>query len=182
MLGNRPIPTNRFASAGTDRQPFERQPYLATHRALAACTREFSRLSTDVVRGAAALHADGVAVEKPVVRQSPGRCIVQLGPVAVTLAWLRSTVDSPADGELLVIVWRGAVAPRGDHIPERAPTPRSAAPAVALREESFVAEAESEESWTWRQPKRADAGACSSAELAARCVERLRLAHAESLV
>jgi hypothetical protein len=155
-----------------------RQPFLASHRALAACTRELARLSDEVVLGVAALPGAGVE-HKAVVRQSPDRCIVQLGPVALTLAWLRSTHESVATGELLVIVWRGAVAPRRQHQPERPATRPAPLPATPLWEQVLTAVGDSEASWAW-QPHSADLGRCSSTELAARCVERLRVAYMES--
>jgi hypothetical protein len=140
----------------------------------------------EVVHQVATLAAAGIE-EKALERLSPGRCIVQLGPVALTLTWLRSTIDSVADGDLLVIVWRGEVAPRGEHLPERMTTPRpGGGPATtALWEEVFVAAGTDEKSWIW-QPKGADlgggGGGYSSTELAARCVERLRLAYEECRV
>lgn len=157
----------------------DRPPYLSTHRALSACTRELARLTHDVVDGVTALHSTGFA-EKPVVRQTPGRCIVQLGPVALTIAWLRSTLDSAADGELLIVVWRGAVAPRGDHKPERAAADRrTPQAATALWEDVLVAGGESEALWVW-QARSTEIAGCSSSALAAQCVERLRAAYALS--
>ncbi|HUF26967.1 MAG TPA: hypothetical protein VMM18_08325 [Gemmatimonadaceae bacterium] len=153
-----------------------RKSFLGTYRALAACTREFAQLTDEVVKRAGALHTAGLA-DKPVVRQMPGRCIVQLGPVALTLAWLRSTLDSVADGELLVIVWRGAVAPRGDHQPERTRETSTPRTAKVLWEDVLIAVAASSADWTW-QAKRADGGSFSSTALADHCVEQLRAAHA----
>jgi hypothetical protein len=157
---------------------YYRQPFLASHKALAACTREFVRLSREVLDGVAAL-ASPTAEEKAVVRQSPERCIIQLGPVALTLAWLRSTHDSVATGELLVIVWRGAVAPRTRHQPERPVTGPAPLAATALWEQVLTAVGDSEASWAW-QPRGAEVGQCSSSELATRCVERLRVAYLET--
>ena len=142
------------------------------------CTRELARLSDDIVRGVAAL--SGTTVEhKAVVRQWPDRCIVQLGPVALTLAWLRSSHDSVATGELLAIVWRGAVAPRRTYEPERPDKRPAPLPATPLWEQVLTAVGDSEASWGWL-PHHAAAGRCSSTELAASCVERLRVAYLES--
>ncbi len=153
--------------------------FLATHRALGACAREIERLCDEVVRGVAALHVAGLE-QKPSVRQSPGRCIVQLGPVALTVTWLRNTLDSVASGELLVIVWRGSVAPRSEHHPEwPAERNQQAAAATALWEEVFSATGSSESSWRWQssgKPRRE----YSSTQLAARCVEKLKGAHAQA--
>ena len=155
------------------------QPFLTSHRAFAACSRELTRLTDEVLQAVAHLPAVD-AEEKPVVRRSPDRCIIQLGPVALTLAWLRGAQDPVAEGELLVIVWQGAVAPRLRHEPERpikGPAPAGATP---LWEEVLVAAGESEDTWAW-QPRAADAPTCSSTELAARCAKRLGAAYQESL-
>ena len=157
---------------------FYRQPFLASHKAVAACTREFVRLSREVVDGVAALSGPA-AEEKAVIRQSPERCIVQLGPVALTLAWLRSTHDSVATGELLAIVWRGSVAPRTKHQPERpvaGPAPLGATP---LWEQVLTPAGDSEATWAW-QPRGTEIGLGSSSALAARCVEQLHAAYLES--
>jgi hypothetical protein len=165
----------RRVDAGTNNY---QRPFLASHKAVAACAREFVRLSREIVDGVAALPA-AMAEEKAVVRQSPERCIVQLGPVALTLAWLRSTNDSIATGELLVIVWRGAVAPRTRHQPERPVTGPAPLAATALWEQVLTPVADSEASWTW-QPRGSEIGQCSSSELALRCVDQLGVAYQES--
>lgn len=156
----------------------EGQPFLETHRALAACTREFGRLADGVVHGVAGLRAAGVE-EQPVVRQSPGRCIVQLGPVALTVAWLRSTLDSVAKGELLVVVWQGAVAPPREHHPERTATAHATRSASVLWEQALTVVAPTDALWTWK-PDSAGSEGYSSAELAAECVQRLGAAYEES--
>jgi hypothetical protein len=155
-----------------------REPFLTTHRALAVCTRELAWLSDEVVRAVKAL-PDTTVMHKAVVRQSPDRCIVQLGPVALTLAWLRSHQDSVQTGELLVIVWRGAVAPRVTYEPERPDRHAAPLPATSLWEQVLMVSAASEAEWGW-QPRDAGAGRCTSTELAARCVERLHVAYLES--
>ena len=155
---------------GTDRSAF-----LASHRALAICSRELEQLAASVVRGVAALTSTGVE-QKWKERLSPGRCIVQLGPVALTITWLRSTMDSVADGDLLVIVWRGAVAPHREHLSERMTTRRAPVAVTALWEAEFVAAATDQASWVW-QPKGVSTTSYSSVELAAQCVERLRVAY-----
>ncbi|MGH7647231.1 MAG: hypothetical protein ACREND_03870 [Gemmatimonadaceae bacterium] len=153
----------------------DRPSFLASHRALAICSRELARLAVDVVRAAGALCGSGVD-DKPVERVSPGRCIVQLGPVALTLTWLRSTIDTVADGDLLVIGWRGSVAPRGEHLPERMTERASPLAPVALWEDVFSAAGTDEASWIWRL-KNSGTGGYSSTELADLSVERLRLAY-----
>jgi hypothetical protein len=156
------------------------RPFLSSHRALAVRARAFERLAAAAVSGVSGLHALAAEPgEKPVVRRSPDRCLVQFGPVALTLAWLRHTIDSVAEGELLVIVWRGMIAPNGrfgNDSTTTACTPVRSA--TVLWEEAFRASATDEASWTWR-PASMDIGGYDSAELADRCVERLRLAYAE---
>jgi hypothetical protein len=153
--------------------------YLGSYRALAACTREFGRLAEEMLHEVKALHAEGV-FEKPEVRTSPDRCILQVGPVALTLTWLRQTIDSAAEGELLIVVWRGIVAPSLTHRPERLLAKRTRVTASALWEEVLIAEATNEASWVWRQPG-SDIAGVASRELAVRTVNRLQIAHAESL-
>lgn len=156
---------------------YYRQPFLASHKAVAACTREFVRLCREVLDGVQALPS-ATPEEKAVIRQSPDRCIVQLGPVALTVAWLRGTHDSVAMGELLVIVWRGSVAPRTKHQPERRATGPAPLAATSLWEEVLTPVAENEASWGW-QPRGTESGQCSSSELATRCLERLNAAYVE---
>ena len=72
-----------------------RTSFLSSHRAQAVCTREFARLSEGLVAATKVL-AVQTSIEPPTVRLSPDRCIVQLGPVALTVAWLRNGTDVPA--------------------------------------------------------------------------------------
>ena len=173
---------------GSTRDAQDRPPFIASHRALAVCTREFARLTNEVALRLAALNSAG-ELEEAYVAQSPGRCIVQLGPVALTIAWLRSRLDVVADGELLVVVWHGNVAPSASRFRERVlkgPASVAAAGPTAkpLWEEVLSVRAESEESWQWlstgaQAPADTVGTAYSSTALAARSVERLRLAYAE---
>ena len=161
---------------GDDRHTRFGLPFLASHRALAVCTRELARLGDEVVRGVAALAA-AAPTEKATVRRSPDRCIVQLGPVALTIAWLRGNHDAVAAGELLVIVWRGAVAPRQRHQPERPATGPAPLGATPLWEQVLAAVGDSEQTWAWQPQNDDQIGRCSSTELAAYCVARLRAAY-----
>ncbi len=163
-------------NVGNDHDWHDRPSFLGSHRALAVCTRELGRLVDGVANGVVGLQADAAA-EKPLVRMSPTRYIVQLGPVALTIAWLRRTLGSVADGELLVAVWRGTVAPRWQNSPERTGTLVSTT-ATVLWEDVLSVEANDEESWRW-QPSPSGDG-YTSAALAERCVERLRAAYAEN--
>ncbi len=165
--------------------------FLSTHRAVAVCAREFSRLSDEMLLAVRALYNSGGYDTPPVFRQSPERCIAQLGNVALTVAWIRHGMESIATGELLVIVWDGMVAPPNDFSPERARLYGKAAPVTALWEEALVPQASSEATWRWHiasSKPAANATAVlefdapprdfSSAELAGHCVARLQQAHA----
>lgn len=161
-----------------DRHSRYSAPFLGSHRALAASARELARLGDEIVRGVGALPGAPPA-EKTTVRRSPGRCIVQLGPVALTTAWLRGTHDAVNAGELLVIVWQGAVAPRSRRQWERPAVGPAAVGATLLWEQVLTPTGDSEETWAWQPQDGDQAGGCSSAELAARCVARLRTAYLE---
>ena len=171
----------RSSAEAADRM--DPRPFLSSHRALAVRLREFARLTEAAVSGVADLHAANAELgEKPVVRRSPDRCLVQFGPVALTVAWLRHTLDTVADGELLVVVWHGHIAPQSSFGSDRTTsliTPVRTA--TVMWEEAFRATAHDEPSWLW-QPAGADIGGYSSTELADRCVERLRLACTESMI
>lgn len=160
------------AASRTDSRPF-----LSSHRAHSVRVREFDRLTEAAVNGVEALAESGAGlVERPVVRRSPDRCLIQFGSVALTLAWLRHTLDSVAEGELLVIVWRGIIASPSVNTADlttMACTPVRSA--TVLWEEALQAVAIDQPTWLWR-PTDTDIGGYRSAELAEQCVERLRLA------
>src|SRR5436189_268439 len=78
----------------------------------AVCAREFDRLADDVAKRVTDL-ADDAKGLKPDVRRSPGRCIVQLGPVALTLSWLRTRAETVSQGRLLIVEWHGTVGANG---------------------------------------------------------------------
>ncbi len=158
-----------------DRQPFhsDRPEYLASHRSLAACQRELSRLTTTLTAEVEAI-ADREG-ETSTIRRTPDRCILQLGPVAITVAWLRTTVDSVAGGQLLVMVWRGMIAGRTKFTPERPSTIPLSGSATIEWQDTLSAEATSEETWLWRAEGGAK-GALSSDALAELCMSKLRTA------
>ena len=166
---------DRHLASAYDRS--ERPLFVLSHRAFATCGQELERLVETVTQECAALCA-AEGAKAPVVRRSPDRCIVQLGPVALSLAWLRGSGSTVAEGELLAIVWRGAVAPRSSHSPERGRIARAAVAPTALWEEGFTVTAENEESWRWQTPA-ADVGAITTTALAERCLGALRRALAE---
>ena len=157
---------------------FASKPFLESHRATSVCAREVGIVSQRLVAGAAGLHEGGIA-DKPVSRQMPGRCIVQLGPVAITAAWICNSQATIGQGELLVIVWRGVVAPPVDIDPERGPSRRASSSATSLWEQSFSPVGSSEDAWCWSPNGRSRDG-CNSSDLATSCLERLRRAHAET--
>jgi hypothetical protein len=154
--------------------------YTTSFRANAACARELSRLYDDITGSLAGARvpADAKAPEEPVVRRSPARCLVQLGPVALTVAWLQRSQGTVADGELLVVVWKGEVAMRTPQGFERAHQHSASSSATSVWETVLVVAAKSENEWGWA-PIGAHDDALSSAALAQQCVERLRAAYAE---
>jgi len=153
--------------------------YTSSFRANAACARELARLYDEIAESLTdgRIPADAKITEEPVVRRSPARCLVQLGPVALTVAWLQRSQGTVADGELLVVVWRGEVAVRTPQGFERAHQHSGATSATALWETVLTVSAQSETQWGWAPA--AGGEAVSSAALARRCVDRLRAAHAE---
>lgn len=170
---------------GNARTDEVRSIFITSHRATAACSRELSRLHEAIVDGletwgvgTAGPADDPSLADAPVVRRTPERCLVQVGPVALTVAWLQRAQGTVADGELLVVVWRGAVAvhpPRGF---ERTVDRAGASSATPVWETVLSATAESEAAWAWVPAGVADV-TLSSATLAGQCIERLRAAHAE---
>lgn len=151
------------------------QAFLATHRGQAAFAREYAKLISAII-------SDATAVGKmdpervPVIRQSPERVIVQLGPVAATVAWLRKGGDSAAIGELLVIYWRGTVASRAGDPTEYNSRRKVVVPPTILWEETLVAFALTETAWTWRTAQ-GNVEGVNSATLAERCIRRLSALH-----
>ena len=159
-------------SAGDASPGSERQAFLGTHRAISVAGREFTRFSDALVAAAKRVATDH-AIEAPTTRLSPDRCIVQLGPVALTVAFIRSGRDIPIGGQLLAIIWRGTIAARGEHIPERLGARKAPAPPVQLWEETHVVSAQSESSWHWH-PRGLDQRGYTSPELAALCMDQLQ--------
>jgi len=155
--------------------------YTSSYRANAACVRELSRLYEEIAASIAEaqdIPADAKGAAEPVVRRSPARCLVQLGPVALTVAWLQRAQGTVADGELLVVVWKGAVAVQAPRGFERTADRAGASSATAVWETVLSATAESEAGWAWVPAGVADV-TLSSTALAEQCIERLRTAHAE---
>src|SRR6185369_4457499 len=76
-------------------------------RAVAICAREFERLADGIAKRAATLGEK--AGTKAEVQRMPDRCIVQLGPVALSVSWVRERVDTVATGRLMIAEWNGTV-------------------------------------------------------------------------
>lgn len=151
--------------------PTARVAFLTTHRAIGVLKREMTRLAKELVTGAK-LVARERAIDAPEVRQTPDQCIVQLGPVALTISWLRNGSDAPHAGQLMAVVWRGIIAPRGDHSPERLGLRGKRVPPVTVWEETSVVSADSEASWHWH-PAGLHGEGYPSPELAARLLAQL---------
>ena len=167
--------TDGIAERRADARTYEvRGSFITSHRATAVCSRELARLHDAIADGLAAWDV----ADAPVVRRTPGRCLVQVGPVALTVAWLQRAQGTVADGELLVVVWRGAVAVQAPRGFERTVDRAGASSATPVWETVLVANAESEAEWAWAPAGVADV-ALSSATLADQCIERLRAAHTE---
>jgi hypothetical protein len=148
------------------------QPFLGTHRALSAATREFARLGDCLADGVATEFGQELARELR-VRRSPDRCIIQIGDAAVTVAWLRDRRDT-GEGELLIIHWRGIVAPAVNQQFERARETRLTA--TPLSESVFQPEATCEADWVWSS-REEPARRYTSPALASRVIDLLRVVH-----
>ena len=148
-----------------ERAAQQRDAFLGSHRAITHLGREFDRLATEVTKRVASVNRD--EVETPLdVHRVPGRCTVQLGPVALTLSWVRTRPDTVATGRLMIIEWEGQVS--------RPNTPNGQSP-VPLRETVLRADATRVDDWQWRSDEVAGY-AYDSSELAAHCVDSLAYA------
>ena len=157
--------------ANDERLVRDRDSYLASHRSGPACGRELERLADDVIQRVESMERDDAAAEIE-IRRGAGRCIIQLGPVALTMSWIRSRTDAVIEGRLMIMEWDGIVRRGTDQVPERAPVRHTFRPATLLREDVFVADAATEQTWRWRRDGRA-LGMYTSRDLAARCAASL---------
>jgi hypothetical protein len=147
----------------------DREDFLDSHRALAVCAREFDRLAEDIAKRVSGLEDDAKGL-KADVRRSPGRCIVQLGPVALTVSWLRTRAETVSQGRLLVVEWQGTVGANGaQEYVNGVPTVAVSQTAKVVRETVFVPDASDEKSWTWRREGKTGRKAYRSVELAKYC-------------
>ncbi len=148
----------------------DKEDFLDSHRALAVCAREFDRLAEDVAKRVADLE-DEAKGWKADVRRSPGRCIVQIGPVALTLSWLRTRAETVSQGRLLVVEWHGSVGANGQQeYVNGVPTVAVTQTAKVVRETVFLPDASDEKSWTWRREGKNSRKAYKSGDLAKSCV------------
>ncbi len=151
--------------------PAARVAFLTTHRAIGVLKREMTRLGKELTAGAK-LMPRGAAGDEATIRQTPDQCIVQFGPAALTISWLRGGSDAPHKGQLMAVVWHGIIAPRGEHSPERNGMRRARPTPVSVWEESCVVSAVDEESWHWH-PGSVEGPGYATPELAARLLEQL---------
>jgi len=144
----------------------DREDFLDSHRALAVCAREFDRLADDISKRVLSLQDEAKGL-KADVRRSPGRCIVQLGPVALTISWLRTRAETVSQGRLLIVEWNGTVGANGaQEYVNGVPTVAVTQTAKVVRETVFLPDASDEKSWTWRREGKNGRKAWKSAELA----------------
>jgi hypothetical protein len=129
----------------------DREDFLDSHRALAVCAREFDRLAEDIAKRVTDLEDEAKGL-KADVRRSPGRCIVQLGPVALTISWLRTRAETVSQGRLLIVEWNGTVGANGaQEYVNGVPTVAVTQTAKVVRESVFIPDASDEKSWTWKR-------------------------------
>lgn len=147
----------------------DKEDFLDSHRALAVCAREFDRLADDITKRVLDLEDEGKGL-KADIRRSPGRCIVQMGPVALTISWLRTRAETVSQGRLLIVEWNGTVGANGaQEYVNGVPTIAVTQTAKVVRENVFMADASDEKSWTWRREGKTGRKAYRSTELAKFC-------------
>jgi hypothetical protein len=146
--------------------------FLGSSRAVAVCTREFERLADTIVkRATSAAEKVGAKAE---VQRMPDRCLVQLGPVALSVSWVRERVDTPATGRLMIAEWQGTVVRTPRPVDMQTTTTVNHGPATLMNERILRADATGEPDWLWRREPVEDHG-YASRDLAAHCVESLVL-------
>lgn len=149
--------------------------FLGSSRAVAVCAREFERLADTIAkRATSAAEKVGAKAE---VQRMPDRCLVQLGPVALSVSWVRERVDTVATGRLMIAEWQGTVVRQPRPADMQAVTVNHG-PAKIVRENILRADATGEPDWLWRREPTADLG-YASRDLAAHCVDSLVLSHQE---
>jgi hypothetical protein len=150
--------------------------FLGSSRAVAVCAREFERLADTIAkRATSAAEKVGAKAE---VQRMPDRCLVQLGPVALSVSWVRERVDTVATGRLMIAEWQGTVVRTPRPADMQTTTTTNHGPATLMSEKILRADATGEPDWLWRREPVADLG-YASRDLAAHCVESLMLSHQE---
>jgi hypothetical protein len=146
--------------------------FLGSSRAVAVCAREFERLADTIAkRATSAAEKLGAKAE---VQRMPDRCLVQLGPVALSVSWVRERVDTVATGRLMIAEWQGTVVRQPRPADMQTTTTTNHGPAQLMRENILRADATGEPDWLWRREPVDDHG-YASRDLAAHCVESLML-------
>lgn len=146
--------------------------FLGSSRAVAVCAREFERLADTIAkRATSAAEKVGAKAE---VQRMPDRCLVQLGPVALSVSWVRERVDTVATGRLMIAEWQGTVVRTPRPADMQTATTTNHGPATLMSEKILRADATGEPDWLWRREPVEDHG-YASRDLAAHCVESLVL-------
>jgi hypothetical protein len=164
------------ADAG-NRRAQDAATFLGSSRAVAVCAREFERLADGIAKRAATIGEK--AGTKAEVQRMPDRCIVQLGPVALSVSWVRERVDTVATGRLMIAEWNGTVVRAAQRGPDNVSRSVATGPAKLMRENILRADATGEPDWLWRREATDDLG-YASRDLAARCVDSLLLSLQET--
>ena len=167
------------ASDAFNRRAQDAASFLGSSRAVAVCAREFERLADGIAKRAATI--GDKAGTKAEVQRMPDRCIVQLGPVALSVSWIRERVDTVATGRLMIAEWNGTVVRPAQRPPEAPTKSVVQGPATLMRENILRADATGEPDWIWRREATADLG-YASRDLAAKCVDSLLLSLQETAV
>jgi hypothetical protein len=168
------------AVAATDagnRRAQDAASFLGSSRAVAVCAREFDRLADGIAKRAMTIGEK--AGTKAEVQRMPDRCIVQLGPVALSVSWVRERVDTVATGRLMIAEWNGTVVRAAQRGPDNVSQSVTNVPAKLMRENILRADATGEPDWLWRRETTDDLG-YASRDLAARCVDSLLLSLQET--
>ena len=165
------------ASDAGNRRAQDAATFLGSSRAVAVCAREFERLADGIAKRAATLGEK--AGTKAEVQRMPDRCIVQLGPVALSVSWVRERVDTVATGRLMIAEWNGTVVRAAQRGPDNVSHSVATGPAKLMRENILRADATGEPDWLWRRETTDDLG-YASRDLAARCVDSLLLSLQET--
>jgi hypothetical protein len=146
--------------------------FLGSSRAVAVCAREFDRLADTIAkRATSAAEKLGAKAE---VQRMPDRCLVQVGPVALSVSWVRERVDTVGTGRLMIAEWQGTVVRQPRPADMQTTTTTNHGPAQLMSEKILRADATGEPDWLWRREPVADLGYVSR-DLAAHCVESLML-------